>query len=241
MPHFLIKKENIKDDFIGIYDDKDLLHHLIRVLRVKKGEKIKFIDEDKIVYYCSVLEADKNKLEAQIIESEKTNRILKHNICLIQCILAPDAQNLAVANATQTGVKEIYPVISDNISVSRNSLKEKVEKWQKIAFENFKQCERGDIASIKEIMNLKDAISEFKKENVLILAEKYENSDLNNCLNDIDKDDKIAVVTGPEGGFSEDEFQYFIKNSYKLISLGTMIYKAPNAIVAGVSNIISRL
>ena len=82
---------------------------------------------------------------------------------------------------------------------------------------------------------------EFKKENILIFAEKFENKTLNNCLDNIDKKEKIAVVIGPEGGFSEDEFNYFIEQEYKLITLGKMIYKAPNAVVAAVSNIISRL
>lgn len=241
MPHFLIKKQDIKDNFIELFDDKDLLHHLIKVLRVKEKEIIKFIDENQIVYLSQVLEIKKNGLCAKIISKNKTDRILEYNICLIQSILSPDAQNLAIANASQTGVKMIYPVISDNTSVSKNSIIGKQEKWQKIAFENFKQCERGDIALVQEIKPLKEILNLFKKENVLILAEKYQNKELNDCLKDIDRKDKIAIVVGPEGGFSEEEFKYFINNNYKLISLGKMIYKAPNAIVAGVSNIISRI
>ena len=109
--------------------------------------------------------------------------------------MASDAQNLLIANAIQTGVKKIYPVISDNVSVSLNSLKGKVEKWNKISLENFKQCERADMATIEEIQNLKEALSQFKKENILIFAEKYENSTLNDCLSNVDKNDKIAIVT----------------------------------------------
>ena len=240
MPHFLIKKEEIKNDFIELIDNENLFH-LVKVLRVKAGEKVKFIDEDKNVFLCEIKEATKNNLKAQIIKKTVSNRILKHNICLVQSILAPDAQNLLIANATQTGVKEIYPVISDNISVSKKTLENKVEKWTKIAQENFKQCERADNAKVCEVSNLFDTISKFKKENVLILAEKFENKTLNNCLDDIDKNEKIAVIIGPEGGFSDNEFDYFIKNNYKLITLGCMIYKAPNAVVAGISNIISRL
>lgn len=241
MPHFLIKKEEIKNNEIIELIDNENLFHLIKVLRAKKGEKIKFIDCDKFVYFCEIEEITKNNLKAKIIEKQKSNRVLENKICLIQSILAPDAQNLLIANATQTGVQEIYPVISDNISVSKKTLADKVTKWNKIAQENFKQCERADIPCVKEILELKEALSHFKKENILVFAEKYENKTLNNCLNDIDKNEKIAVVIGPEGGFSEQEFQYFIQQEYKLITLGKMIYKAPNAVVAGVSNIVSRI
>ena len=53
-------------------------------------------------------------------------------------------------------MKEIYPVMSDNVSMSQQALKGKVEKWNKIAFENFKQCERADMAVVFEILSLRE-------------------------------------------------------------------------------------
>ena len=240
MPHFLIKKEEINPPYIELIDSENLFH-IIKVLRKKEGEKIKFIDENQIIYDCKIEETSKNTLKALIINKEKSTRILPYDLILVQSILSNDGQNLAIANATQTGVKEIYPVISDNTSIKIKDPKEKTEKWQKIAQENFKQCERADIPKVQPIQPLTTILSNFKKENILIFAEKYENSTLKTALNDIDKTSKIAVVIGPEGGFSENEFEYFKKNNYKLITLGNMIYKAPNAITAAISNVISRL
>ena len=240
MPHFLIKKEEIKNDIIELNDNENFFH-LTKVLRIKPNQKVKFIDDDKNVYLCEVFEVNKKILRAKIIEKTVSDRVLGVNISLVQSILASDAQNLLIANATQTGVKKIYPVISDNVSKSESSLKGKVEKWNKIATENFKQCERADMVEIEQISNLVEALSKFKKENILIFAEKYENTTLNECCLDLDKNSEIAVVIGPEGGFSDNEFNYFISQNYKLITLGKMIYKAPNAVVAGISNIISRI
>ena len=240
MPHFLIKKEEIKNDIIELNDNENFFH-LTKVLRIKPNQKVKFIDDDKNVYLCEVFEVNKKILRAKIIEKTVSDRVLGVNISLVQSILASDAQNLLIANATQTGVKKIYPVISDNVSTSQNALKGKVEKWIKIASENFKQCERADMVEIEQISNLVEALSKFKKENILIFAEKYENTTLNECCLDLDKNSEIAVVIGPEGGFSDNEFNYFISQNYKLITLGKMIYKAPNAVVAGISNIISRI
>lgn len=236
MPHFLIKKEEIKEGFIELID-KETFFHVVKVLRIKKGEKIKFIDSDQFIYNCEVTEIEKNSLRAKILQKEKSARVLGFDLCLVQSLLASDAQNLLVANATQAGVRAIYPVVSDRVTTT----KDKNEKWQKIAFENFKQCERADIPSIEPVLSLFEALGQFKKENVLIFAEKKANIALNRAIENIDKSQKIAIVVGPEGGFSDEEFEYFIKNDYKLISLGSMIYKAPNAVVAAVSNVITRL
>jgi len=238
MPHFLIKKEEIKDNLIEL-QDKDNYFHLARVLRIKIGEKVKFIDIDGTVYNTKVKEITKNSLTAEIIEKNQSKRKLEVDLNLIQSILMSDAQNLAVANAVQSGIKTIYPVISDN--VANGSQKNKIEKWEKIAYENFKQCERADLAEIHPVLPLKEALLKFPKENVLIFAERFENSNLNTCLKSCDMSKKIAVVIGPEGGFSEAEFDFFKKEGYKLITLGKMIYKAPNAITAAISNVVSRI
>ena len=229
MPHFLIKKEEISDNIISLKDNENFFH-IVKVLRKKQGEKIKFIDENRIIYNCIIKEITKNTLTAEISNKKQSDRMLKFDLRLAQSILAQDAQNLAIANATQTGVREFYPVISDNVSNQKTADSKKLEKWKKIAQENFKQCERADLMTIHQIKHIKD-----------ILSEKYENITLNECINDIDKAEPILIIIGPEGGFSEEEFQYFIKEQYKLITLGKMIYKAPNAIIAGISNIASRI
>ena len=48
MPHFLIKKEQINNDFIVLANGDENFFHITRVLRAKTGEKIKFIDDDTI-------------------------------------------------------------------------------------------------------------------------------------------------------------------------------------------------
>ncbi len=240
MPHFLISNEQIKNNIITL-DSDDNFYHLTKVLRVKTNEKVKFIDSDGNIYYSKIIKADKKNLQAQILKTEKSVRIIKNNVCLIQSVLMNDAQNLLIANATQTGVKEIYPVISDNTSAPYNSLINKKEKWEKIAYENFKQCERADMPKIHPVIKLKEAINNFKKENIIIFAEKYSAILLQDAIKNIDKNEKIAVVIGPEGGFSEEEFNYFKEEKFKLVSLGSMIYKAPNAVVAGVHSTIYML
>lgn len=241
MPHFFINSKDIEDNFISICD-KELLSHLVLSLRVKSGEKVKFIDENEIQYLTFVCEVSKNNLRAEIIEKFKSKRKLNYSLNLIQAVLKPDAQTLAISAATQCGVDKIFPVISDNYALSKKSLSEdKIQKWQKIANEAAKQCERANFATVENFVEFDEILPKFDKKNILIYAEKYSNIELDCALNDVDKNLPIAVVVGPEGGFSEREFQYFIENNYKMISLGELIFKAPNAICAGVSNIVTRL
>ena len=58
------------------------------------------------------------------------------------------------------------------------------------------------------------------------------------ALSNYKKPEKILAVFGPEGGFSESEFEFFKKENLKLVTLGKLILKAPNAITAGLFGII---
>ena len=69
MPHFLISKEQIKNNIITL-DSDDNFYHLTKVLRVKTNEKVKFIDSDGNIYYSKIIKTDKKTLQAQILKTE---------------------------------------------------------------------------------------------------------------------------------------------------------------------------
>lgn len=240
MPHFLIGKENIEGKIIRVRE-AELLQHLVLALRVKTGETLKFIDNDKNVHRARVLEVSKKELTAEILESQKSKRELNFRIYLAQSVLKNDAQNLLVANATELGIKGLYPFISDFSTVKADFIKSKIEKFQKISNESFKQCERADLMQVFEILPLDEILARFKKENIIIFAERLENTDIPGSVKDINLEDDILLVTGPEGGFSDREFEKFRAAGLKTATLGNLIYRAPNAVTAGVSNVISAL
>ena len=159
MPHFLIQSNIIQNDLIDIVD-VDLMKHLT-TLRVQKGENIKFIDENEIQYFCETLDISKKKGLFKILEKNKSERKLDFELYLAQSILKTDAQNLAIDNAIQLGVRGIYPVLSDNCAVKESVAREKVEKWRKISKESFKQCERADLAEIYNVSKLSDVLEKF--------------------------------------------------------------------------------
>ena len=229
MPHFLINSQNIIEGSITL-KEPDLLAHIVGALRIKAGETIKLIDENKIVHLCKIEEVSKKCVVASVLSEEESKRFLPFKITLVQGVLKPDAQTLAVANATQMGVSDFLPVVMDNSALNLACVSSKQEKWQKIADEAFKQCERADLMNVlSPVSNLEKALEGAK--NVVVFAEREANISLGMPKGD------IIVVIGPEGGFSEREFEFFKRQNYSLVSIGNLILKAPNAIVAGLAQI----
>ena len=238
MPHFLIKSDNIVDNKI-IIEDKDLYKHIIKVMRSRIGEKIKFLDENEIQYEANISEIENSKFICDIKNQYKSERKSPLNLYVAQAVLNSDDQISAIQKATELGVKGIYPLYSDNCSVKESFIKNKIEKWQKVAIESVKQCERADIPTVFDITYLKDLIGNF--DNIIVFAERDADKNFFEYLkeNKIDKNNKILVIIGPEGGFSQKEFDYFKQNNLPLITLGNLIYRADTALCAGLTSVIN--
>lgn len=236
MPHFLIKSQNVQNNRI-IIDDKDLYKHIIKVLRAKSGEHLLFLDENEIQYETKLEEISANLFECKIEKQYKSERKLGLNLYVAQSVLNSDAQTSAIQKATELGVKGIIPLYTDNCAVKETVIKNKIEKWQKIALESVKQCERADIPTVYEMSKIKEVVKKFDQ--VIVFAEKYAPKTFFECAQNIDKSKSILVIIGPEGGFSQTEFDFFIENKIPMVTLGNLIYRADTALTAALTTVIN--
>ena len=244
MPHFFIKKENISQKFINITDE-ELLNHLIKARRVKIGEKVLFIDENKIQYETNITEIGKKSLIAVINNTYKSNRELDIDITVARCVLKQDADFSALQKATELGVKKIIPIISDNCALKESVIKAKAEKFQKIADESVKQCERADFPIVENPIKFDKFLEKTKDEydKILVFSERAKDFGIKQFFkeNPYKKGEKILAIIGCEGGFSNREFKLFEEMELSEISLGKLIMRADTALVAAVFGIIQEV
>ena len=106
-------------------------------------------------------------------------------------------------------------------------------------YEASKQCERAKVPICFDPTTLEKVLEkDFNK--VLVLAERSTEISFKEYLrkNPIKKDEKVLVIIGPEGGFSQKEFDYFRSKSLPLISLGDLILKAETAAIVTLGDIV---
>ena len=244
MPHFFIKKENISQKFINITDE-ELLNHLVKARRVNIGEKVLFIDENKIQYETNIIEIGKKALIAVINNTYKSNRELDIDITVARCVLKQDADFSALQKATELGVKTIIPLISDNCALKESVIKSKAEKFQKIADESVKQCERADFQIIEKPIKHDEFLKNVKNKYdlILVFSERAKGFGIKQFFkeNQYTKGKKILAIIGCEGGFSNREFKLFEDIELSEISLGKLIMRADTALVAAVFGIIQEV
>lgn len=239
MPHFFISSNTVSDGIITISEKNDY-NHIAKSLRSKIGEKLLLIDENQIQYEGKIDKITSKTIEVKILKSYKSNRTLGFELYLAQSPLRSDAQTLVVEKATELGIKRLYPILTDNCALNKTIIEKKIPKWQKTMFEASKQCERADIPTCIELYSMQKLIETVTFDRVLAFTERSAEFKMKSYLkeNPVLKNEKILVIIGPEGGFSEKEFKYFKDNKITTLSLGDLILKAETAVITALGNII---
>ncbi len=239
MPHFFINSRDINENKILINDIENV-RHLAKSLRIKPGERILLIDENRIQYETTVENVTNKDVIVRIEKSYPSERFLDFELYLAQSPLRNDGQSFIIEKSTELGVNGIYPVITDNCSVAKNIIEKKILKWQRIMYESSKQCERAVVPKCFDVSTIEKVLQENTFDKVIVFCERIAKKTIRDTFteNPINKGDKILVIIGPEGGFSQREFDYFKQKNLEMLTLGKLILRAETATVVGLGNII---
>ena len=234
MPHFFINSINIKDNRISINDSENY-RHIARSLRARCGEKLLLIDEKQTQYETIISEITSKEIICDIQTNYRSKRDLEFDLYLAQSPLRSDAQLTVMEKATELGIRAVFPVATDNCALKIN----KREKWQKVMVEASKQCERAIIPTCHDLTTLEEVLTK-DFDRIILFAERSTDQTLKQYLknNPIIKGEKILVIIGPEGGFSDREFEYFKGKNIPHITLGNLILKADTAVITALGDII---
>ncbi|MGE5329503.1 MAG: 16S rRNA (uracil(1498)-N(3))-methyltransferase [Deltaproteobacteria bacterium] len=220
----------------NLIDDKVFLegldaNHIKNVLRLKPGDNIIVNVGKNIEYEAKIKVLNKDKIEAEIINSYHIETEPKVNISLFQAIPKGEKMEYIIQKAVEIGVIKIIPVITDRVIVkldSKNS-KTKTERWQRISEQASKQNKRSIIPGISAPLKLEESIKLLREHDlVVILYENESNTKLRDILLKLDNSIKdIAVLIGPEGGLDEKELE--ILKEFNIVSLGNRILRTETA------------
>ena len=239
MPQFFINSNQVQINRITI-SDKENYNHIAKSLRIKVGENLLLLDENKVQYETKVLEITNSCIVADIQNKYPSKRFLDFELYLAQSPLRSDAQSFIIEKATELGVAGIYPIKTDYCALNKQVIEKKVPKWQKIMYESCKQCERATIPTCFDLDSLDNIIKNNNFDKIIVFCERIATKTIRDSFNEknIKKGDKVLVIVGPEGGFSDKEFSYFKSQNFEMLTLGDLILRAETAVTVALGNII---
>ena len=245
MSRFFVDKSDIQGRYIYITDKNDL-HHMRRVLRLGEGDKVDISDGEEWEYETVIEEAGEQKAVLVILDKHKFAREPEIKITLYQGIPKGSKMEEIIQKSVELGVYGIIPVFMERtVVVDRGNFRKKLERWQKISDEAVKQCRRGIVPKIEKPLAFEQINAGLNEYDLVIFP--YENEQhrtIKDCLRELPisgKPERVAVIIGPEGGFSDKEAEMLAEKNIKGVSLGKTILRTETAGPAAIAMIMYEL
>lgn len=234
MQQIFVNEGPVNDSFVITGDD---MHHLVRVVRLKRGEVIRVSSADGLNYLCEVSDITSDELIAKVKE-EVPSTELSNKIYLFQALPKGDKMETIIEKCVELGVHEIIPVQMKNciVKLDDKKKKSKLTRYQTVAETAAKQSKRSIIPNVADFMSFKDAFEYAKSLDILLLPYESKNGmkDTFDALDFIKEGMSIGVFIGPEGGFDSSEIE-LVRESCRIISLGRRILRTETAAICTLS------
>ncbi|MGL9717582.1 MAG: 16S rRNA (uracil(1498)-N(3))-methyltransferase [Wolbachia sp.] len=200
-------------------------HYVCNVMRLKKNDNLSFFNGKDGEWLGEIVDVSRKLVKVTLKECIKRQQY-EENLYLYCAIVKSAALSNIIRQATEMGVTCIQFILTEhtvvkNINLSRAKLQ---------TIEAAEQCGRTSVPEILLPINFRD-LPDSRDRNFVLCDETGKGKSPNEVL----KNKKnIAIIIGPEGGFSYDELSFADKFCQKL-SLGKRILRADTAVVAALT------
>ncbi len=206
--------------------EEDARRHIVNVLRLKIGSEI-ILFNGKGGQFTGIIK-DCSKKRVEIMVSNFSNTSLESHLktSIAICISRGDRMDWVIQKATELGASHITPIISERVTVnlSSNRAKKRLAHWRKVSISSCEQCGRNILPKIYEPIKLDCWLKSARSNLKYVLDQSGGNIDLNQS-----KPSSIALLSGPEGGFSKNELKLAQSFNFIPVSLGKRTMRAETA------------
>ncbi len=220
--------------FASVSDQKAILepgdtNHAVHVLRLGVGDAVSVCDGAGLEYPGTITQITGGRAEVSVDPPVSLNTEAGPAITLFVALSKGDKLEAVIQKAVELGVTQIGPFVSKRCVAKPPAKKDtRLDRWNKIAREAARQCGRGRVPTVTEILTFGEALTRSTQADVKLFC--YENATypLSQALN-ARPFSSVSLLTGPEGGFEDDEVQLASAFGLAVVSLGARVLRCETA------------
>jgi 16S rRNA (uracil1498-N3)-methyltransferase len=218
--HRFIGTFDLKQDRIAVHDP-ELVHQVRTVLKLATGERIVLANGIGDEATTVIKEIDASAVTVEVESRRKNTGESGARVTLYCAILKRENFELAAQKATEVGVAEIVPLITERTV----KLGFKADRLKKILIEASEQSGRGTVPTLNDPMKLVSALG--------AAAGNDENYFFDKDGASLERPAKkrVGIFIGPEGGWTDAELALAKEYGCKTVSLGAMTLRGETAAI----------
>ena len=210
-------------------------HHLGRVLRAQIGQRYELSDGER-VWLGEIASVGRDRVQFTLVEEMPAHKPTL-DITLLLSVVKFDMFEWAIEKATELGATTIVPLSSarSEKALVTSSVK-RAERWMKILLESSQQSRRVRVPLLEELAAPENAFASHKDGLLILLSERPDSPSIRRVLEGL-RQTKATLAIGPEGGWTDAEFDAARRSGFQEASLGKLILRTETAVIAALSSI----
>ncbi len=210
--------------------------HIKNVLRLQAGDAIRLFDGSGFEYDAVIERLTTGRAELSIKRKLTASAESPLQLDVAQGLLKQKKMESLIRPLCELGMTRWIPFICER-SVPRPDNKRlavRIERWQKIARESFKQCRRSVLPQIQAPVSFDEVLQIGRVSDLKFIFWENETRllDRNLAPENRQSECRILIVLGPEGGFSRQEIDRAKRAGFTVSGLGPRILRAETAALA---------
>ena len=214
----------------------NVAQHLGRVLRARAGDHIALFNGDGQEFAATVLTVSKHEVSIDVGEAATPQTESQVYTTLGLCLSRGDRFDWAIQKATELGVGAIAPLYSERVdfNIPQDRMEKRIAHWQQITVSACEQCGRVKVPSITPPQSLVSWVNNVSAEQKWVLHCAEDNSAHDSAVTHGGPQD-AALLIGPEGGLTDQEFTAASAEGFQLLQLGPRVLRTETAPAAALS------
>jgi 16S rRNA (uracil1498-N3)-methyltransferase len=236
MEVFYTLPENIAGNQVKLGAEE--ARHIIRVLRHKVGDRIQVVDGEGNEYRCVITRIGRGEVRAEVMSQTRRARETVAEVTLAASITKGSKMDAVVEMATELGVSQIVPLVTMRTIARLTGAR--VQRFRHLAVAALKSSTRTMLPKIKPPQEFEQFLKDSGYFDLKLLAyEEEKQVRLHDVMTPSPR--RVALVIGPEGGFSEAEVAVAQARGFRTFSLGPRRLRAETACITGLALLLYEL
>jgi 16S rRNA (uracil1498-N3)-methyltransferase len=208
--------------------------HITNVLRLKPGNSIGLFDGTGKLYDAVITSLSSGRVGVSILGFSEPDIESPIELVVAQSFLKEKKMDDVVRQLTELGIFRWIPFISER-SVPRpdnERIYARTKRWEKIAKEAAKQCNRVKITGIGKTVSFEEVVASERDFDLKVVFWENEKNLLDKKSLAAGRNLKrILAMFGPEGGFTVGEIEKAKEHGFVTAGIGPRILKAETATI----------
>lgn len=234
---FYVDPKDVKDNEVIIKGVEFI--HLTRVLRKQKGDWAWATDGLGGQYEFQITGVEKDHAIGRILKTKRMSREPAVELTLAQAILKGERFEFVIEKGTEIGVRRFIPLITKRGIATQTPPKR--TRWQRIALAAMKQSGRSILPEVTQAMDVREALCFLEKAELKLIAHEKGGKNLRDMVASERRITSVALLIGPEGGFTQKEVQHAQEAGFQTLSLGPRRLRSETAGIVAVTLVLGIL